>query len=279
MNALRPTNGDSLHHDALLDQYETYLRSWQASETTIRARLTLAKSRLRAWGVSGFTRENLSTFLAVDAKGEPRKKWTTATYHNHLTDLCGFLVAAGQLEESPMEGVRRAKRPNKKPHPWSEVEVDRILGVAEGEVRDWILLALLAGLRAFEIAKIKGEDFGDEGVYVLGKGSKEATIPCHPDLREMATRYPASGYWFPGGHDGHIDSQRISMTVSKFTSAMGIDGSIHRGRHAYGTRLLRAGANIRVVQRLMRHESLETTAGYLAVMGDEEHAAILLLTA
>lgn len=266
-------------NEVLIDQYETYLRSWQASETTIKARVTLARSRLRAWGVQGFTHENLSSFLAVDNKGLPRKRWTTATYYNHLSDLCGFLVASGHLPSSPMVAVRRSKRPSKKPNPWSETEVERILNTVEGEVRDWILLSLLAGLRAFEIAKIRGEDFGESGIYVLGKGAKEATLPCHPDLAEMASRYPSSGYWFPGNHDGHMDSQRISLTVSKLTTAMGIEGSIHRGRHAYGTRLLRAGVNIRVVQRLMRHESLETTAGYLAVMGDEESAAIRLLSA
>lgn len=265
--------------EVLLSQYETYLRSWQASETTIRARVTLARSRLKAWGVDGFTRDNVATFLATDHKGQPRKRWTTATYHNHLSDLCGFLVASGHMSESPMLEIKRSKRPTKKPKPWSESEIERILSVVEGEVRDWVLLALLAGLRAFEIAKIRGEDITEDGIYVLGKGGVEATLPCHPDLAEMATRYPTSGYWFPGGQAGHVDSQRISMTVSKLTSAMGIEGSIHRGRHAYGTRLLRAGVNIRVVQRLMRHSSLETTAGYLAVMGDEEKDAIMRLSA
>lgn len=263
----------------LLKQYETYLRSWQASETTIKARVTLARSRLKAWGLSGFNRENVSAFLATDAKGKPRARWTTSTYHNHLSDFCEFLVAVERIRHSPMSEIKRTKRPNRKPRPWSEDEVEKILNVAEGEVRDWILLALLAGLRAFEIAKLRGEDFTSEGIYVLGKGGIEATLPCHPDLLAMSGRYPAQGYWFPGNNDGPMDSQRISMTVSKFTSSMGIEGSIHRGRHAYGTRLLRAGVNIRVVQRLMRHASLETTSGYLEVLGNEEQEAILKLTA
>lgn len=269
--------GDTLR-ESLLDQYATYLRSWQASETTVSARTTLARSRLKAWGLDGFTRENVTAFLALDANGKTRQRWTTATYHSHLSDFCNFLVASGRMDASPMGDIKRSKRPSKKPNPWNDADVDRILSVADGEVRDWILLALLAGLRAFEIAKIRGEDFSPDGIYVMGKGSVEATLPCHPDLAEMATRYGA-GYWFPGTHDGHMDSQRISLTVSKFTSSMGIEGSIHRGRHAYGTRLLRKGVNIRVVQRLMRHSSLETTAGYLAVMGDEERDAILLLSA
>ncbi|MDR7253683.1 integrase [Nocardioides sp. BE266] len=263
----------------LLDQYATYLRSWQARPTTIKARLTLARSRLLAWGVEGFTRGNIEQFLATDANGNERKKWTTSTYYNHLTDFCAFLVAAGRLETSPMDGVRRSKPPSKSPKPLTLSEQTRVLSVVEGEVRDWILIALLSGLRAFEIAKLRGEDFTSEGIYVVGKGDKEATIACHPDLAEMASRYPATGYWFPGGEDGHVRGQQISLTVGRLFRSLGISGSIHRCRHTYGTNLLRQGVNVRVLQRLMRHASLDTTAGYLAVVTDEERDAILKLSA
>lgn len=267
-------------NEGIIDSYETYLRSWQASETTIKARLTLARSRLRAWGgCEGFTAERIAAFLAADGAGNPRKRWTTATYHNHLCDLCAFLVAAGHLAESPMERIKRAKRPTKRPRPLTESEIERVLSVVEGQVRDWIVIALLTGLRAFEIAKLRGEDISGEGIYVLGKGGTEATLPCHPDVAEIAARYPASGYWFPGGQDGHIRAQHISLTVGRLFASMSIEGSIHRCRHAYATRLLRAGVNVRVVQRLMRHASLETTAGYMAVLGDEERDAVLRLTA
>lgn len=47
----------------------------------------------------------------------------------------------------------------------------------------------------------------------------------------------------------------------------------------YGTNLLRGGANIRVVQELMRHESLATTAGYLQVEESERVEAIRRLSA
>lgn len=263
----------------LLSQYATYLRSWQARPTTIKARLTLARSRLLAWGVDGFTRANIEHFLAVDAHGNDRKQWTTSTYYNHLSDLCAFLVASGRLTENPMEGIRRSKSPGKAPKPLTQAEQAKVMAVVDGEVRDWILLALLAGLRAFEIAKVRGEDFGPDGIYVLGKGDKEATIACHPDLAEMAARYPSSGYWFPGSEDGHVRGQQVSLTVGRLFKSLGIDGSIHRCRHTYGTNLLRNGVNIRVVQRLMRHSSLETTAGYLAVVTDEERDAILKLSA
>ena len=58
-----------------------------------------------------------------------------------------------------------------------------------------------------------------------------------------------------------------------------IEGSIHRCRHYFGTELLRAGVSVRVIQTLMRHESLATTANYLGVDEDERVAAVRALAA
>ena len=54
----------------------------------------------------------------------------------------------------------------------------------------------------------------------------------------------------------------------------GLSGSLHRCRHTYATTLLRSGVNIRVVQSLMRHESLSSTQAYTAVEDDERTAAV-----
>jgi integrase/recombinase XerD len=95
----------------------------------------------------------------------------------------------------------------------------------------------------------------------------------------MAQRYPRYGYWFPGNQAGHIRPQQVSMTVGRLFHSIGIEGSIHRCRHVFGTRLLRSGVNIRTVQKLMRHANLDTTANYTAVDEDELRAAIDLLGA
>ena len=261
--------------DAVLDDYAEWMRSWGASERTIEARLTMARSRIRAWGLGGFTAENVQAFLARPGL----KNWTRSTYHAHLTDICAWLAATGRLADNPMPDVRKPRRPKGKPRPLSELEVARVLSVAEGRVRDWILLALLAGLRASEIAKIRGEDVTADGIYVHGKGDKAEVLPCHEALWNIAQQYPRQGYWFPGNDDGHMRSQQVSLIVGRFFDALGIEGSIHRVRHVYGTRLMRAGVNIRTVQKLMRHSNLDTTANYTAVDEDELRAAINLLGA
>ena len=260
----------------LVTDYEKWMRSWGASERTVEARTRLARARLKAWGSpDGFTPERITEFL-----GRPEiKQWTRSTYHGHLTSLCDWLVATGHLDTSPMADLRKPRRPRPNPRPLTEPEVRRVMSVVDGRVRDWLLLALLAGLRVSEIAKIRGEDISPDGIYVLGKGDKPEMLPCHDDLWEVAQRYPRNGYWFPGPDNGHIRSQRISVTVSQLFHSLGIEGSIHRMRHVYGTRLLRLGVNIRTVQKLMRHANLETTATYTAVDEDEKRDAINLLSA
>lgn len=260
----------------ILSGYASWMRSWAASEQTVRARTTLAASRLAVWGVEGFTAHNVQKFLGSDPTWS---KWTRATYRNHLKSFCEFLVAEGLLEVSPMADVRKVVRPGPAPRPLSEEEVVRVMATAQGRTRDWLVLALLAGLRVHEMAKIRGEDVTTEGLRVVGKGGKQAVLPTHPDIWAMTRRYPREGYWFASPYGAHITPQTITALVTELFSSLGIEGSIHRCRHVYGTRLLRAGVNIRTVQKLMRHSSLETTAAYTAVDEDELQRAILTISA
>lgn len=270
---------DSTPDAHVLQEYATWLRSWAAQRTSD-AREHFIAARLRQWGgVDGFTRDNVLAYFADIAERHhaqgTKTSWTVPTYHAHLADFCGWAVVAGHLDDDPMSGIRKQRRPRSRPNPLSDAEVERALGACRGEIRDWMLLALLAGLRVSEIAAIRGQDVSVSGIYVEGKGGSVEVLPMRPELREMAQRYPSSGYWFPGPDRGHVRSTAISRDVGKVFRAVGImEGSAHRLRHTYGTRLLRSGVNIRQVQRLMRHAALETTAGYTAVDEDELQAAI-----
>ncbi|HET6917185.1 MAG TPA: site-specific integrase [Acidimicrobiales bacterium] len=262
--------------DSLVADYERWLRSWGASPKTIKARVNLARGRLRAWTLTGVTTDNITVWLGREGLSH----WTRATYHANLKDFCSWLVATDRLDANPMDDptIKKPKRPRSRPRPLTEAEVVRVLETARGRTRDWLILALCAGLRAHEIAKLRGEHVSREGIYVSGKGGAEDTLPCHPDIWEMATRYPQRGWWFPNRqHTDHVTADVVTVAVSRLFDELGIDGSIHRLRHVYGTRLLRSGTNIRKVQRLMRHATLETTAVYTAVDEDELRDAIFML--
>jgi integrase len=140
-----------------------------------------------------------------------------------------------------------------------------------------LMLGMLEGLRAHEVAKLHSDDVSAEGLWVRGKGGREAVLPTHPEILRLSEE--RSGYWFPGLGSGHVQSDTVSLRISKLFASLGITGSFHRCRHYYGTSLLRAGVNLRVVQELMRHASLATTAAYLGVDENEKQAAIHSLVA
>lgn len=253
-----------------LGKYRSWMRRRDASDNTIRQRLIFAEAWARRWKVWDVDADQIATWLAEWPSG-----WTRCTYYSHLRSLYSWLHEAGHVEVNPMTDVRRPRTPRPKPRPLTATEMERAIRAATGDLRTHLLLGQLEGLRAHEIAKIRGEDVTVEYVYVIGKGQRAAAVPTHPDIWRLAQTYPAT-WWFPStvSASGHILADTVTQRVSRHFRALGITGSSHRNRHSFGTALMRSGANLRVVQELMRHSSLTTTAAYLGVDGNELTAAV-----
>lgn len=263
----------------VLRSYDDWLESW-ARPATRKARERLARSRLREWShPADWDTQTIQRFIMWDDRKQRRRsEWTQSTYYSHLRDFTQWCMATGVVEVDPMVGVKKTGKPTSLPRPLTDPEIRAAMAAGSTQQKAWLLLALLAGLRAHEIAKIRGEDISERALYVEGKGGKRAAIPLHPDLWQLAQEFPRRGWWFPtDGPEGHVTAGRVSASISKLFDDLGIDGSIHRARHAYGTRLVRAGVDLRRVQTLMRHSNLATTAIYTAVEDDGLRDAIHLL--
>ncbi|MFD2774191.1 tyrosine-type recombinase/integrase, partial [Leucobacter albus] len=149
--------------------------------------------------------------------------------------------------------------------------------------RAMILLATYQGLRASEIAAVHADDIDTHAgtLKVLGKGGRLDYLPLHETIRELAPSMNA-GWWFParGGRDGHIKGQSVSDLLTDARARAGItDKQLtgHSLRHSFGTELVRGGANIRAVQELMRHSSLQTTQRYTQVLDEDRRQALDVL--
>lgn len=249
--------------------YGDWLTGRGLSQTTIHARTKFYRSRLREWGSWDQPPTVLGTWLAG------YEGWTRLTYHNHLTSVYDWLLVEGRIAENPMASIRKPPSPRPRPRPLTDEQMARAMGEASARTRAFLLLGYLAGLRAFEIAKIHGRDVDADQIEIMGKGGKAEAVPTHPVIWELAQTYPRDGYWFPGrGVRRHIRSADVTDAVGRLFRSIGVEGATHRARHTFGTRLLRGGANLRVVQDLMRHASLATTALYLGVDEDERWTAI-----
>lgn len=204
---------------------------------------------------------------------------TSATYASYLSAWYKWLQIVDRRADNPMIKVGVPKVPEREPRPIADEDVPKLLATRMwGSTRVMILLALLAGLRAHEIAKVRGEDFdlASRVLWVKGKGRKLKSIPLHPILIEVASQMPASGWWFEmRGHPSeHMHSKSVSDIVGRTMRRAGVRGTCHSLRHWYATTLLDNGADLRVVQELLRHRSITSTQGYTRVPDQRRRDAI-----
>lgn len=204
---------------------------------------------------------------------------TAATYSSYLTAWFKWLQLTDRRLDNPMIKVGVPRSPDRQPRPISDADLVRLLQTRMwASTRRMILLAALAGLRAHEIAKVRGEDFdlGARLLWVKGKGRSVKSVPLHPVLVKMASEMPASGWWFPmrGYPAEHVLPKSVSDIVGRTMRRAGIRGTLHSLRHWYATTLLDDGADLRTVQELLRHKSIATTQIYTWVPDERRHAAI-----
>lgn len=208
----------------------------------------------------------------------PRSRWT---YHQHLSSYSTWLVKAKLRKDNPLAEAPVPRKPAGIPRPVLNHQLESILAAAtRRRTKTMVLLAALAGLRVHEIAKVHGRDVDLEArtLRVIGKGGKDALIPLHELLIAEAEQYPRDGYWFPSyradSTTPHITRQSVSATIGAALERAGVNATAHQLRHWYGTSLLEKGVDIRVVQELMRHSSLQSTQIYTKVSGTQRQIAI-----
>lgn len=134
------------------------------------------------------------------------------------------------------------------------------------------------GLRVSELTNLEiSKVFADEGYLVVrGKGSKERMVPMSDaaiaeiadwldDRARMAVRPGDENILFLNRRGGRLTRQRAFQIVRGLAEAAGIRKTIspHTLRHSFATHLLEGGANLRVIQQMLGHESIATTQIYL----------------
>jgi integrase/recombinase XerD len=183
-------------------------------------------------------------------------------------------VSLGQADLP--ERIAHAREPRKLPVVLSADEVVRFLEAVSGlKSRTALTTAYAAGLRASEAVQLKVGDI-DSGRMMLrveqGKGGKDRYAMLSPQLLRILR-----GYWrlarprqwlFPGRDDSRpIDPQVLHAACRSACKAAGLSKrvTVHTLRHSFATHLLEGGTDIRIIQVLLGHNNLSTTARYTRV--------------
>lgn len=259
-----------------VEAWEIQMRGAGRSECTVSATLGALSLLERHAGkpIHELTPIDVSRFLA-----RPDLKQTSrASYFGAIRRFYKWWGTNGGVDITAR--LPSPKLPKGTPRPISDQQLRDLLSTRmRHRTRVMILLAALAGLRAHEIAKVRGEDVDPVArtLRVIGKGNVTVDLPLHPLLADEAARMPRKGWWFPqrGRPGEHILTKSISDIVGRTMDRAGIPaGTTHRLRHWYGTTLVGDGADLRTAQTLLRHANLNTTAIYVAVRDEKRAEAI-----
>lgn len=246
-------------------------------QRTIRERVAIVQRCAAFNGMQpeSLTRDAAVAFLAQDGL----KSSSRSTYWGALWSWFAWLVLRGVRDVNPLATVPRPRVPRGLPRPLTTAQVRAVLALRMWpSTRAQLLLMAYQGMRVHEVAHLRGEEVDRLGmtITVRGKGGVVDVLPLHPRVAEIAAQMPASGWWFPSPADSaqHVQRASVSAGISRVMRRAGVNGTAHQLRHWYATELVRAGANLKTVQGLMRHASLATTERYVLVADERSRAAV-----
>jgi site-specific recombinase XerD len=176
------------------------------------------------------------------------------------------------------------REPRRLPVILSPEEVRRLLDAAPGlKYRAALSLAYGAGLRASEVVSLKVSDIDSDSERMVirveqGKGRKDRYAMLPPALLELLRAWWLAarplgvmlpgGWLFPGQNPVNpLTTRQLRRAFDGAREAAGIDkrASLHTLRHCFATHLLEQKVDIRVIQVLLGHKKLDTTAHYSQV--------------
>lgn len=218
------------------------------------------------------------------ANGKPLATRSQRKRLGAVQDYFRFLVRHGILSANPASDLIMPKKEARLPEQALTIhQVDAVLAVPDIDdelgIRDRAMLELLyaTAIRRSELAGLKVEDLNREAgtlIIRLGKGKKDRIVPvgscamhwCERYLEEVRPKLEIDASeraLFLTGYGAGFHPNALGYTIRKRIRAAGIEkGGAHLMRHSCAQHLLEGGADIRYIQKLLGHASLETTAIY-----------------
>lgn len=207
-----------------------------------------------------------------------------------------FMVIDGYFEQDPSELLENPVIGQHLPEYLTPEEVDRLkdsidLSKPEGHRNRAIIEVLFScGLRVSELVNLKWSQLFREERFlrILGKGSKERLVPISDlALHEIDNYLPwrnslkikpgEEDYLFLNRRGSHLTRTMVLIMLKQQAEEAGIQKTIspHTLRHSFATALLEGGADLRVIQAMLGHESIGTTEIYLHLSNQSLRQAVL----
>lgn len=232
-----------------------------------------------------FTLTALRAWLAL-AVSEGKSRATLARRTASVRAFSGWALKQGHIDTDVAARLVSPKVNRPLPDVLTAGQAGEFVGNASSRdetefLRDSAMLELLyaTGVRVAELSgmDIKDLDMTRRTVRVLGKGDKERVVPFGRAAADAVEQWLRNGRpelagdtpaLFVGVRGGRIDPRQVRRVVEKAGQVTGQRVSPHGLRHTAATHLLEGGADLRVVQEMLGHSSLQTTQIYTHVSAE-----------
>lgn len=210
------------------------------------------------------------------------------TQNYYLIALRAFLkyLAKRNVKSLPAERIELAKVPERSLDLITADELERLMNAPEGDslksLRDRAMLHLFfsTGLRVSELCALNSDiNLNADEMSVRGKGEKVRVVFLSPDAKDAVKKYlavrkdmdpalfiqvPREGSKLPNVDSLRLTSRSVERTIKQYAIKSGISKKVtpHVIRHSFATDLLQNGADIRAVQMMLGHASINTTQIY-----------------
>lgn len=232
------------------------------------------------------TKLDIQSYLANQLEGGTSPA-AVENQRKSFHSLFSFLYEEGLWGEDPTEKIRRVKVSySNRPCPTPE-DVQKVIEVGcfrhedEDKMVTMIRLLSTTGLRLGEACSLRKDsiDWTALELRIVGKGDKFRVVPIFQAIADMLRNYvdsrpSESPYVFPGeGVGGHAQIYNFEKTLRRACNRAGVKPfSPHGLRHFYATEMLKKGAKLEVVGRILGHASIGVTADiYRHVRTGEMH--------
>ena len=241
---------------------------------------------------SDITRDDITDYIARrrELSGRSQARMLSA-----FRSFFGWTVLEGERRDNPCDGMESPKLGLYLPGVLSVEEVERIIESVDLKapfgMRDRALLEVLygCGLRVSEVVGLKISNiYIEEGfVSVIGKGDKQRLVPLGEMAADAVSRYMEcrgepdspeySDILFLNRFGRSLSRISVFNMVKRQAVAAGIRKEIspHTFRHSFATHLIENGADLRVVQDMLGHESILTTEIYTHIDSSTWQSAIM----
>lgn len=242
--------------------------------------------------VTQITSKNISNFISLLAS----KNFATKTQARKLSairEFCKFLLSENIIQHNPSANIENPKLNKPLPKFLNETEMDALIDTAKKHqdihfrrLTTMLILMYHCGLRVSELVSLplNAINTSKKQITILGKGAKERIIPIseaaieeiedYLTYRDLFSNNKNNKWMFPSlsAKEEHISRDSFYKQLKKLAAMAGISPSRvspHVLRHSFATQLLRHQVNLRSLQKMLGHESINTTQIYTHIIDDE----------